>query len=292
MPAAQIHPTAILEGDVRIGDDCVIGPFCVIRGSVSIGAGTRLLGNVYLQGPLTLGERNKVYPFCSLGFSPQDLKWDPNTPGAGLVVGSGNTFREGVTIHRATSHETPTTIGDNNYWMANTHAGHDCRIGSNCIFANGTLFAGHVQVGDRVITGGNVTVHQFCRVGFGAMLSGTMGMSMDLPPRFMLTGGNIAGSLNLIGMRRSGMSREQIDTVRWVHRTLYRAGISPRAALEDLRERNADPLVREYIDFIESSKRGICHYTPKAIRGSRPYDQMQSLADGAAGEDEGAEERA
>lgn len=272
----------------------MIGPHCVLDaaiGPITVGRGCRLIASVHLCGPLTLGERNMLYPCVAVGLSPQDLKWDAATPGAGVVIGSGNTFREGVTIHRATSHETPTTIGDSNYWMANSHAGHDCRIASNCIFANGTLLAGHVQVGDRVITGGNVTVHQFCRIGSGAMLSGTMGMSMDLPPRFMLTGGNIAGSLNLVGMRRCGMTREQIDTVRWVHRTLYRTGISPKAGLEDLRERQSDSLVREYIDFIESSKRGICHYTPKAIRGSRTYEQVQGNADAALGDDEGADDR-
>ncbi len=267
----QVHSSAILTGDVSLADDVVIGPHCVLDatlGPITVGAGCRLIASVHLCGPLTLGERNVLYPNVALGFSPQDLKWDANTPGAGLAIGSGNTFREAVTIHRATSHDTPTTVGDNNYWMANTHAGHDCRIGSHCIFANGTLLAGHVQVGDRVITGGNVVVHQFCRIGSGAMLSGTVGLSLDLPPRFMLTGGNIAGSVNLIGMRRGGMSSEQIDTVKWVHRTMYRTGVSPKAAIELLREREDDPLVREYIAFIETSKRGICPARGKAIRGT------------------------
>jgi UDP-N-acetylglucosamine acyltransferase len=277
----QVHASTVVIGDVQMADDVVVGPHCVLDatiGRITLGRGCRLMASVHLCGPLSLGERNLLYPNVALGFAPQDLKWDPFTPGAGLVIGSGNTFREGATIHRATSHESPTTIGDSNYWMANTHAGHDCRIGSNCIFANGTLLAGHVQVGDRVITGGNVTVHQFCRVGSGAMLGGLMGMSMDLPPRFLLTGGNIAGSLNLVGMRRSGMTRQQIDTVRWVHRTLYRSGVAPKTALEDLRQRGDDPLVREYIDFVESSKRGICHNNPRAIRGLEPYQATDKSA--------------
>jgi len=268
MPAPHVHPTAILEGDVQLADDVAIGPGCVLNGPITIGAGTRLLGHAYLQGPLTLGERNTIYPFVTLGFPPQDLKWDPQTPGAGLRIGCGNTFRESVTIHRATSHETPTIIGDNNYWMVNAHAGHDCRIGSGCIFANGTLLAGFVRVDDRAITGGNVTVHQFCRVGRGTMLSGTMGMSMDLPPFFMLTASNVAGALNLVGMRRSGMERVAIDAARWVHRTLYRQGLSHPNALEALRERADEPIVCEYIDFIESSKRGICWGKGKAMRGT------------------------
>jgi UDP-N-acetylglucosamine acyltransferase len=271
MASASIHPTAILQGDIQLGENVVIGPNCTLDGGggpIRIGAGTRLLGQVFLTGPLDLGERNLLYPFVTLGFPPQDLKWDPAVPGAGLTVGSGNTFRESVTIHRATSHETPTVVGNNNYWMVNAHAGHDCIIGSNCIFANGTLLAGFVRIDDRVITGGNATIHQFCRVGRGAMLSGTMGLSMDLPPFFMLTGGNIAGSINLIGLRRSGMPRGDIDAVKWVYRTLYRTDVSPKKALETLQERSEHPLVSEYIAFIQGSKRGICPAHGKAIRGT------------------------
>jgi UDP-N-acetylglucosamine acyltransferase len=101
----------------------------------------------------------------------------------------------------------------------------------------------------------------------------------------MLTGGNIAGSVNLVGMRRGGMTRQQIDTVRWVHRTLYRSGIPPKTALEDLRERQNDPLVREYIEFVESSKRGICHNKTKAIRGLRPYEQMDDSVEAETAEE-------
>jgi UDP-N-acetylglucosamine acyltransferase len=267
---AQVHPTAILEDNVRLADDVVVGPHCILDGAVgpiSIGPGSRLISHVCLCGPLTLGERNTLYPFVTLGYPPQDLKWDPKVAGAGLKVGSGNTFREGVTIHRATSHETPTTIADNNYWMANSHAGHDARVASTCIFANGALLAGFAQVDDRVIMGGNATVHQFCRVGRGAMVSGSVGLSLDLPPFFMLTGINIAGSINVVGLRRSGMPARDIDTVKWVYRTIYRGGVSPKKSLESLRERADHPLVREYIEFIESSKRGICPAKGKAVRG-------------------------
>lgn len=257
----SIHSSAILTGDVRLAGDVVIGPYCVIDaalGPVSVAAGCRLIANVHLCGPLTLGERNILYPGVALGFPPQDLKWDPAVAGAGLVIGSGNTLREGVTIHRATSHEKPTTIGNDNYWMADSHAGHDCIVGSNNILANGTMLGGHVTFGDKIITGGGAGVHQFCRVGRGCMLSGNSGTTKDLPPFFMLTGINVAGSINVVGMRRGGMSRDDIDTVKWVYKTLVRSRLPPKAALEVLRERANQPLVREYIEFIESSKRGIC----------------------------------
>jgi len=264
----QIHPTAILEGDVRLADDVIVGPHCVLTGPITIGAGTKLRGHAYLNGPLTIGHRNTIYPFVTLGFAPQDLKWDASVPGAGVVIGDGNTFREAVTIHRATSHETPTTIGDNNYWMANSHAGHDDLVGNNCIFANGTLLAGFVRVDDKVITGGNSTVHQFCRVGRGAFLSGVVGMTLDLPPFFMLTGTNMAGSINLVGLRRGGASAEDINAVRWVYTTLYRRGMPPKKAIEVLRERIDRPIVREYVEFIEGSKRGIVLAKGKASRNT------------------------
>jgi UDP-N-acetylglucosamine acyltransferase len=267
---SQVHASSVLIGDVRLADDVVVGPHCVLDasiGRITVGSACRLIASVHLTGPVTLGARNLLYPNVALGFAPQDLKWEPNTPGAGLTIGSGNTFREGVTIHRATSHETPTSVGDNNYWMANAHAGHDARIGSGCIFANGTLLAGHVRVGDRVITGGNLVAHQFCQLGSGSMLTGGTGTGFDVPPRFMLTGGNTVGSINLIGMRRSGMPRADIDTVKWVFKTMYRRGLSMRAATEALRERGDEPLVREYIDFIEASKRGMCPGHWKNNRG-------------------------
>lgn len=290
---ATVHPTAIIQGDVQLGDDVSIGPHCVLDGAtgpISIGAGTRLLGNVYLTGPLSLGERNTVYPFACVGFSPQDLKWDPAKPGAGVVVGDGNTFREHVTIHRATSDDAPTTVGNDNYFMASSHAGHDCRIASNCIFANGTLLAGFVRVDDRVIIGGNTTVHQFCRVGRGAMLSGSAGLGQDLPPFFMLTGFKVAGSINLVGLRRSSASPEVIDDVRWVYKTLYRRGLSTKSVVAELQaryERDGRPIIAEYIEFITTSRRGICPGTGKAAYGAAP---VGSAAGAELGAGSGAEQ--
>lgn len=269
-----VHPTAVIDGDVQLAADVTIGPHCVLDGTsgpIRIGSGTKLRGNVYLTGPLIIGQRNTLYPFACIGFAPQDLKWDPDRAGAGVVIGDDNTFRESVTIHRATRDDTPTTIGNDNYFMAGSHAGHDCQIANNCIFANATLLAGFVRVDDRVITGGGSAVHQFCRVGRGTMLGGTSAIVQDLPPYFMLTGLNVAGSVNLIGLRRSGASKETIEDVRWVYKTLYRSGLSMTSALERLRERHERenrPMIQEYIDFIATSKRGICPGSGKAARGT------------------------
>ncbi len=264
----EIHSTAIIDGEADLADDVYIGPYCVLTGPITIGSGTRLIGNVYLNGPLTMGAGNIVYPFVCLGFAPQHAKYDPTEPGQGTVIGDGNTFREQVTIHRAFLGDGPTRIGDRNQFMATSHAGHDCIIENDCTFVNGCALGGHCVVQDQVIVGGSAMVHQFCQLGRGSMLSGGMGVGKDLPPWFMLTGINVCGSINLIGLRRSGMSREQINEVRWVFTTIYREGLSLKGALEKLKERADSPVVAEYIAFIEASERGICPGSGKAARGT------------------------
>lgn len=254
-----IHPSAIVEGDVTLADDVVVGPWCLLRGTLGalkVGAGTILRSSVQLEGPLNIGEGNDFYPHSCIGGAPQDLGTSPNQAGPGVLIGDKNVFREGVTISRPKM-ELPGRIGNNNYWMANAHAGHDCIIGNNCVFGNGTLFGGHVEIADRVITGGNSVVHQFVRIGRGAFISGVSGVTMDVCPFFVVTGVNYAGSFNLIGLRRSGATSQTIDTVRWIFRTLCRSRILPKNALEMIRSRAGDPIVDEYIQFIENSKRGI-----------------------------------
>jgi UDP-N-acetylglucosamine acyltransferase len=263
----QIHQTAILEGDVHMADDVAIGPHCVVTGPVELGPGTRLIGSAYLHGPLWMGAGNVIYPFACLGFAPQHLKFDPATPGAGLRIGSNNVFREHVTIHRAFQPEQPTTIGDRNFFMEASHAGHDCIFGSEITIVAGARLGGHVVVEDKVIIGGNASIHQFCRVGRGAMLGGATGLAGDLPPYFTLTGVNVAGAVNLVGMRRSGFTREQIDTVRWVYRTLYRSGCTIGEAKDRIAERAGDPIIDEYLRFFAGGKRTICPGIAQMSRG-------------------------
>ncbi len=262
-----VHPTAVLEGDVQLADDVLVGPNCVLTGPVTIGHGTRLVGNVYVYGPVTLGANNTVYPFTCLGFSPQHAAFDPHEPGCGLAIGENNTFREHVTVHRAYTDDGPTTIGDRNTFMVASHVGHDARVGNDCTFVNGALLGGHVTIEDRVVVGGTTVVHQFCRVGRSAMLAGKMGTKWDIPPYVMLTGINIVGSLNMVGLRRSGMPADDIAEVKWVFRTLYREDRSLSEALETLREHDDHPIVAEYIQFLETSDRGLCPGIPKAAHG-------------------------
>lgn len=262
---ANIHPTAILSGDVQLADDVVIGPGCTLAGRIRIGPGTTLVSNAHLHGPLWVGERNVFYPGSCIGFAPQDLKFDPASEGAGTVIGDRNTFRENVTIHRATR-ERPTTIGNGNYLMAGSHAAHDVRVADDCILANGTLLGGFVEVGNRVVFGGSAAVHQFVRIGRGSMLSGLVGTGLDLCPFFTLFGIHQVGGVNIVGMRRAGHPRAEIDAVRWCFKVLVRSGLPPKTAVERLEERGDEPIVREMIDFVRSSKRGICTGRGRAAR--------------------------
>ncbi len=253
-----VHPSAVVEGEVELADDVVVGPCCVINGPVRIGAGTRLVAAVHLQGPLTLGEANLVYPHACLGFAPQSVTYAPDHPGQGLVIGDHNTFREGVTVHRAMTETGPTRIGSHNFLMALSHVGHDCRVGDRCVFANGANLGGHVEVADGVNLGGLANVHQWVRLGRGCMISGSGGSTQDVIPFGLVTSINLCANVNTVAMRRGGMTSAEIDVVRWAHTTICRRGLTVASALKALAERADIPLVAEYIDFVEKSSRGVC----------------------------------
>jgi UDP-N-acetylglucosamine acyltransferase len=251
----QIHSTAILEGNISLADDVVIGPHCVLRGEITIGAGTSIIGNAYLTGTLVMGERNTVYPFACIGFAAQDINYPVDQCEPGIVIGDDNTFRESVTVHRATL-DLPTTIGNHNFLMTTAHVGHDCQIGNNVTLVTDSALGGHVHVHDKVIIGGASSVHQFVTIGKGGMLAGSVITTYDVLPYFLLTGYNIIGSVNIVGMRRSGMVSEEITRRKEIFKLIYRSDNSLNKAVEILKEQN-DPIALEYVEAIESSRRGI-----------------------------------
>ena len=256
---ARIHPTAIIEDEVELAADVEIGPGCVLHGPIRIGAGTRLIAQVFLQGPLTLGARNRLYPGACLGYAGQDFKFDPATAGAGVLIGDDNVFREAVTVHRATG-EQPTTIGDNNYLMVNAHVGHDSRLGNRVTLVNNSLVAGHVQVHDQAMLSGSAVVHQFCRVGRLALISGNEGVSMDMPPFCICYTTRRVGGLNLVGLRRAGL-REHIRPLKRAFDILYR---QQHGRLEAARliqgQLGDDPLCAQLAQFVRESRRGVTGY--------------------------------
>ncbi|MEM6552083.1 MAG: acyl-ACP--UDP-N-acetylglucosamine O-acyltransferase [Planctomycetota bacterium] len=259
-----IHPTSHVDPDAELHDSVEIGPFCVIGAGVRLAEGNKLLGSNYVVGPLTMGPGNTVYPHACLGYAPQDRKTDPDEPGFGTVIGTENMIREGVTIHRGVL-KRPTTVGDRNYLMVNSHLGHDVMLGSDTMLANGVLLGGHVTIGDRAVLGGNAAVHQFMRVGRLAMVSGVAAVTKDLPPFCTMFRSKSVGGLNLVGLRRAGL-REHIEPLQRAFDLYYRRGLPRPAALERMRaEVGDDPIAAEFMDFVASSEQGV---TPYGRRGS------------------------
>jgi UDP-N-acetylglucosamine acyltransferase len=265
----NIHPTVSIEGDVELADDVVLGPRCTITGPVKIGAGTRAVGDVWIQGPTTIGEGNLIYPFTTIGFAPQARNFDISQGGPGVLIGDRNILREHVTVNRAITDDHPTTIGDDNYIMAQCHAGHDVVIGNKTTLANSVHLGGHARIEDLATLGGASNVHQFVRIGHGAMLSGAVGTTRDVLPWFTVTATNVAASLNLVGMRRQGLSSDEIDHVRWVFKTINRRGLSLPAAIEEVRARHdgaSEPVLTRLLNFLDSAERPICTAFNRAAR--------------------------
>jgi UDP-N-acetylglucosamine acyltransferase len=263
----EVHPTAIVDPEAELAEGVRIGPFTVIGPGVRIGAGTRIHGQCWVEGPTRIGRENVLHPGVRLGGPPQSISRDPEIPGPGLVIGDRNVLREGVTMHRAMTDHGPTRVGDGNDFMTNSHLGHDVVLGNRCIIASGVVVGGHASIGDRVNIGGNTAVHQFVRIGDGAMLTGSSGSSLDIPPWFMLTAVNICGSLNLVGMRRSGMDRADIDRVRWVFRQVCRGG-SRAAVIQRLESRAEEPIIAGYLAWFSAAVRGWCTTRGRKSRGT------------------------
>ncbi|MEM9167384.1 MAG: acyl-ACP--UDP-N-acetylglucosamine O-acyltransferase [Planctomycetota bacterium] len=266
MPA--IHPTAIIDPTAQIHDEARIGPFCVIEGACTVGPGTQLISNVHLRGPITIGCDTMVYPGACLGFEPQDVKFKPGDPTAGVVVGDGCLIREHVTVHSATNTHTPTTIGNRVFMMSSSHAGHDCLVGDDAVIISGALLAGHVTIGERATLGGGALVHQFVRVGRLAMIGGGVAISNELPPYCTAYLINRIGGANLVGLRRSGMAPEEINAVK--RAVNHMRADMPRedllAVLDELAE--TSEAVGDILAFVESAERPICGGGTKKARGA------------------------
>ncbi|MEX0886461.1 MAG: acyl-ACP--UDP-N-acetylglucosamine O-acyltransferase [Phycisphaeraceae bacterium] len=284
---ARIHATAIVEEEVELAPDVEVGPGCLLRGPIHIGAGTRLIGHVFLEGPLTLGGGNVLYPGACLGFAAQDRKFDPRVAGAGVVIGDHNVFREGSTVHRATG-EHPTRLGDRNYLMVQAHVGHDSRVGDDCTLVNGAALAGHVELHDGVILSANASIHQFCRVGRLVMISGNRGMSRDVPPFCVCYTTRRVGGLNLVGLRRAGL-RAHIRPLKHAFDLLYRKGHNRARAVELIeRELTDDPLCMEFARFVREAPQGVTGFErPRVVAAARAASAAPQAA--RSEEDEAAD---
>jgi UDP-N-acetylglucosamine acyltransferase len=254
--SARIHPTAVLSPEADVAADVEVGPFVVLEGPVRVGPGCFIRPHAHLIGPLTMGRGNQVYGGAVLGERPQHLKY--NGEPTAVEIGDDNIFREHVTIHRGTTQSWKTVIGSRNFLMAGAHVAHDCRVGNGCILANGALLGGHCVVDDGAYLSGNSAVHQFVHIGRLALLSGASGTTKDIPPFIIQQNINVIVGVNVVGMRRAGMSTADIDAVRKSYHILFREGqVLPNALARLEAELGTSTAVRELIDFIRHSARGI-----------------------------------
>lgn len=258
MSGSGIHPTAQVDPGARIGAGAAIGAYSIIGADVVIGDECEIHPHAVLQGPTTLGPRNRVFPFACVGMEPQDLKFAGER--TTLEIGSANTFREGVTVHRGTTGGGGVTrIGSNNLLMAGTHIAHDCIVADGVIFANAATLAGHVTIEEGAVIGAFSGVHQFCRVGAHAYIGGYSVIVQDAMP-FVLSVGNRAKShgINVIGLQRKKFSDEAIRALRRAYRTLFRAHLPLEASIEKVREEfSGQSEVEQLLAFIQSSTRGV-----------------------------------
>lgn len=261
----KVHPTAVVSPEVQMHDSVEIGPYAVVEagagGKVVLDEGVTLASHCVVRafgGPVHIGSGTRVASGAVIGGDPQDFKFTPGSPTAGVRVGSNCILREHVTIHMATKLDTPTTIGDRVLMMASSHAGHDATVGNDVILANSALLAGHSKVGDRANISGCAALHQFNRVGRLGFVSGGSAFSTDVPPFCVGWGRNRIHGINLVGLRRTGTPREHIRKVLWAFVKAFRPSLPKPEQLAILDEIGQDcPPVAEMAEFVRTAKRPI-----------------------------------
>ncbi len=257
----NVHPTACIQHGASIHETAIVGPYCIVGENVSLGPKVELKSHVIVQGNTAIGEETIVYPFAVLGEAPQFSKYS-NQP-TKLVIGLHNTIREHATIHRGTEEGGGTTIiGNNGLFMVGCHIAHDCHVGNNVLMANNATLGGHVTVGDFAYIGGLAAVHPLVRIGQQSIVGGMSGVEGDVIPYGSVMGNRarLAG-LNIIGMRRRGLSREDIHDLRSAYRMLFANEGTMSERLADVREHFSDqPQITEILDFmtLQKSERSFC----------------------------------
>lgn len=262
-----IHPSAVVETGAVIGKGSRIGPFCHVGPDVTIGENVELISHVVVLGATTIGDGCKVFPQAVLGALPQNLKHKGGR--TTLTIGRNTTIREGVTMHIGSdTSRGATVVGDNGYFMAYSHVAHDCTVGNNVTMANGATLAGHCDIGDNVVIGGLTAVHQFARIGNNAFLSGCSAVPGDVIP-YGLARGNLAKlrGLNVVGMRRSGMSKADIQAVRQAYRVIFDRSQTLTENLDTARRDFADsPIAMSLVAFL--SDRGKRYFVTPPLDGA------------------------
>lgn len=267
-----IDKTAIIYDGAQVHEECEIGPYAIIGANVKIGRGTKIGAHAVIDGHSTIGEDCHIFAGATIGLEPQDLgyKGEPT----GVTIGNRCTIREYVTIHRATK-AMQTRIGDDCFLMNYVHIAHDCQVGNGVIMANNASLSGHVQVGDLSVLSGFLVFHQNCRIGRLVMISPMSGSRVDIPP-FAMTDGRplIIRGINVIGMRRAKIQPAQRSAIKEAYRLLYRSGLNQSQALERIEaEIEQYDEIKELVDFIRSSKRGV---VSRGFEDTSEFESMES----------------
>ncbi len=254
----MIHPTAHIDPGAILGANVSIGPFTVIGADVEIGMGTTVGSHCTIHGPTRIGRDNVIHAHAALGGDPQDKKYAGER--TELVIGDRNTIFEFTTFSRGTSEGGGVTrVGDDNWIMAYVHIAHDCQVGNHIIFANNATIAGHTQVGDWAILGGFAGVHQFCKIGPHAFVGMGSLINADVPP-FVMVADKYAEprGINSEGLKRRGFDAERIAAIKRAYRAVYMSGKPmAEAKLELAESAKTSPDVKQMLEFIESSQRGV-----------------------------------
>jgi UDP-N-acetylglucosamine acyltransferase len=252
-----IHPTSIVSPSAKIAATAHIGPFCVIGADVEIGDSTELISHINIQGPTRIGARNRIFPFCAIGFEPQDTTFKGQR--VTLEIGDSNLIRESVTISRGTEKGGGTTrVGSHTFIMAYAHIGHDCQVADHCMLVNGATLAGHVIMEPWSVLGAFSAVHQFCRVGAHAYIGGGTICTQNVLPYAKTSARRDAATfgINAIGLERRGFSKDRITALQRAYKIIKRNNTTQ--ALEELKK-DAAPSedVALLIKFLEQSERGV-----------------------------------
>jgi len=271
-PGPGVHPSAIIEPGAQLGVGVEIGPWCHVGPAVTISDGARLVSHVVVDGETHIGEGAVLYPFCTVGLAPQDLKYKGEA--TRCTIGARTQVREHCTIHRGTvTGSSVTQVGADCLLMAVVHVAHDCEIGDGVVIANNVVMGGHVSIGGGAVIGGAAALHQFVRIGRGAMVGGVSGVEADVIPFGSVIGNRARLSgLNVIGLRRRGVDRAGLHTLRAAMRRLFGTVGVFSARLADVRGAYAgDPFVAEILAFIDApSKRGLIRAAVGAMEEDAP----------------------
>ncbi|MDR2436387.1 MAG: acyl-ACP--UDP-N-acetylglucosamine O-acyltransferase [Puniceicoccales bacterium] len=253
-----IHETAIIGKGAKIGQNTTVGAYALIEDGVEIGSGAKIRSHAVVRSGSIIGDGVAIDSFTVIGGEPQDMSFDWNEK-SGVLVGRGTVIREHVTIHRATTKNGNTVVGQNCLLMACSHIAHDCAVGSDVILANCALLGGFVTVGDHCFIGGGSSMHQHTRVGEYTILGGYSASSMDLPPYVMSADRSGVVGLNLVGMRRGGFSKDTVGEIKQCFVAVYgspgRRGECARTLLASGKFHS--PEAKKFLEFFITSQRGV-----------------------------------